>query len=398
MSDSVITTAGRMTLSSPDAFLASIPHMIGFPPTDSIVIVGLGPDHPGAASTVRVTQRFDRPPAGIAGDEARQLAAQATEPMIRSGSTEVIIAVFADQYPDPDSELPDAPLVDALITALDDGDVGIRDALYTDGTSRWSYGCDNPSCCPPTGRVIPEKVRTLVAAEFALAGSAMVDSRETLAAEVAPTDAAARAQVAVQVRAAEQARDDALAAPGTNPTSTTDGPSGGREDWREQSITQIAAVTSGAPAGTPELARVAVGLGDIRVRDTVLWDLMQPTADTSAAIAGLASTVRHAPEGHVAPAATVLAICHWTTGDGARADAALQRAHDDDPDYSLAALVRTSLGAGLPPQSWRDALAGLTRDTCRHGEPPRAPQAIVPAVAAPRARAAITASPPGLAL
>ena len=32
MSDSVITTAGRMTLSSPDAFLASIPHMIGFPP------------------------------------------------------------------------------------------------------------------------------------------------------------------------------------------------------------------------------------------------------------------------------------------------------------------------------------------------------------------------------
>lgn len=43
MSDSVITTAGRLTLSSPDAFLASIPHMIGFPPKDSIVIVGLAP-------------------------------------------------------------------------------------------------------------------------------------------------------------------------------------------------------------------------------------------------------------------------------------------------------------------------------------------------------------------
>ena len=48
-------------------------------------------------------------------------------------------------------------------------------------------------------------------------------------------------------------------------------------------VTQIAAVTSGAPAGAREIARVAVGLGDIRVRDTVLWDLMQPTADTSAA-------------------------------------------------------------------------------------------------------------------
>ncbi|MDO8308942.1 MAG: DUF4192 domain-containing protein [Actinomycetota bacterium] len=397
MSDSVITSAGRLTLSSPDAFLASIPHMIGFPPEDSIVIVGLAPDHTGAGSTVRVTQRFDRPPAGIAGDEARQLAAQAAEPMIRSGSIEVIIAVFADQYPEPDRELPDAALVDALITALDDGGVGIRDALYTDGTSRWSYGCDNPSCCPPTGRVISEKVRTLVAAEFALAGSAMVDSREVLAAEVAPADAAARAQVADCVRAAEQARDDALAAPGTS--HTTDRPTRAREDWREQSITQIAALTSGEPASPQEFARVAVGLGDIRVRDTVLWDLMQPSADPPAAIAGLTNVVRHAPDGHVAPAATVLAICHWTSGDGARANAALQRADDDNPDYSLAALVRTSLSAGLPPQSWRDALADLTRDTCRHGEPPRTPQpAAGPVVASPHRRASIAASQPGLAL
>jgi hypothetical protein len=159
MSDSVITTAGRMTLSSPDAFLASIPHMMGFTTNESIVIVGLAPDHPDAASTVRVTQRFNRPEADMTTDQARQLAEQAAEPMIRSGSTEVIIAVFADQYPELDRELPNAALVDALITALDDGGVGIRDALYTDGTSRWSYGCDNPSCCPPTGRVIPEKVR-----------------------------------------------------------------------------------------------------------------------------------------------------------------------------------------------------------------------------------------------
>ena len=397
MSDSVITTAGRMTLSSPDAFLASIPHMMGFPTNESIVIVGLAPDHPDAASTVRVTQRFNRPEADMTTDRARQLAEQAAEPMIRSGSTEVIIAVFADQYPDLDRELPNAALVDALITALDDGGVGIRDALYTDGTSRWSYGCDTPSCCPPTGRVIPEKVRTLVAAEFALAGSAIVESREALAAEVAPADPAARAQVAEQVLAAEQARDDALAAARTGPTATG-GPSRAREDWRDQSITQIAAVTSGAPAGAREIARVAVGLGDIRVRDTVLWDLMQPTADTSAAIASLAKTVRHAPEGHVAPAATVLAICHWTTGDGARANVALQRADDDDPDYSLAALVRTSLSTGLPPQTWRDALAGLTRDTCRHGEPTRTPQASAPAVAGPRSRGSVAAPLTGLAL
>lgn len=396
MSDSVSTTAGRMTLSSPDAFLASIPHLIGFPPEDSIVIVGLGPDDAGAPSTIRVTQRFDRPAGGISGDDARQLATQAAAPMIRSGSTEVIIAVFADQHPGPDRELPDAPLVDALITALDDGGVGIRDALYTDGTSRWSYGCDNPGCCPPAGRVIPEDVRTLVAAEFALAGSAMVDSRQALAAEVAPAATPARAQVAEHVRAAEEARAHALAplAAGRTPRG---GAPGALEEWREESIRQIADLTSGDAVRAPDLARVAVGLADIRVRDTVLWDLMQPTADTPAAIRVLADTVRHAPEGHVAPAATVLAICHWTTGDGARANAALQRARDDNPNYSLASLVRTALSAGLPPQSWRDALADLTRDTCRHGEPARVPRAQLPAVTAARPRAAAAASRLGLA-
>ena len=114
------------------------------------------------------------------------MARQAAGPMITAGCTEVIITVFGDQRPDPDRELPDGQLVDALITALDDGDVSIRDALYTDGESRWSYGCDDPSCCPPEGRPIPDEVRGLVAAEFAVAGVAMVPSRDALAAELAP--------------------------------------------------------------------------------------------------------------------------------------------------------------------------------------------------------------------
>jgi hypothetical protein len=46
---------------------------------------------------------------------------------------------------------------------------------------------------------------------------------------------------------------------------------------------------------------------------------------------------------------------------------ALDRAAADDADYSLAALVRTSLLAGLPPEEWRSAMAGLSREECRLG-------------------------------
>ena len=46
---------------------------------------------------------------------------------------------------------------------------------------------------------------------------------------------------------------------------------------------------------------------------------------------------------------------------------AVDRALADDPDYSLAALVATSLRAGLAPTAWREVMAALPRDECRHG-------------------------------
>ena len=36
-------------------------------------------------------------------------------------------------------------------------------------------------------------------------------------------------------------------------------------------------------------------------------------------------------------------------------------------EYSLALLLAASLEAGLPPVAWRESMAGLSRDHCRHG-------------------------------
>ena len=152
--------------------------MLGFACDDSVVLVGLAPDAGGHSSLVRLTQRFDTPPASMTEAEVADLARSAAEPMTRSGSTEVIVAVFGSTRPAPGAELPSTPLVDQLIESLDDAGLGVRDALYTDGISRWSYGCQDPSCCPPQGRVIPEEVRTHVAAEFAVTGAAMAPSRD----------------------------------------------------------------------------------------------------------------------------------------------------------------------------------------------------------------------------
>lgn len=390
MSEALATTPGRLTLTSPDALIASIPHLLGFPPLDSVVLVGIAPDDASRLASVRLTQRFDRPGDDLPVHEVAQMARQAVGPMITSGCTEVIITVFGDRLPDPDRELPDGRLVDELITALDDGDVTIRDALYTDGTSRWSYGCDDPSCCPPGGRTISPEVRGIIAAEFAVNGAAMVDSRAALDIELAPADADSRAQIAREISSAAAERDRVT-------TSTSGGPSGpdrsALETWRDTTLDTVSRLGDREPLTPHQIATVAVGLGDVRVRDTALWDQMQPGVDRDAFAANLACVVRHAPDGHVAPAATVLAISHWTSGDGARANVALEHALADDPDYSLAGLVSASLRSGLPPKAWSDSLAGLSRDVCRHGEPREAPS---PA-SSPRPRASVKPPSPGLA-
>jgi hypothetical protein len=329
--------------------------MLGFACDDSLVLVGLAPDAAGHGSHVVLTQRMDMPPAWYGNAELKDLTEAAAEPMKRAGSTEVIIAVFGRQTPDPTAELPSTRVVDALVTSIDDSGMDVKDALYTDGVSRWSYGCDNPTCCPPEGRVIPQEVRTHVAAEFAVAGVAMVPDRSALVDEVAPGSTDTRSAVAEQV---EQAR---LAVPVGRSTSAL-------EAWRDGAITDVTHVISSHQTVSADAAgKALVGLGDIRVRDTVLWEVSQSPDRVNAAVGGLSQLVRSAPDDHVAPAATVLAIVHWMRGDGARANVALDRAMADNPDYSLGCMVRAALRSGLPPQSWRDAMSDLSRDTCRHG-------------------------------
>jgi len=370
------SSTDTLTLSGPDAFLASVPHMLGFACEDSVVLVGLGPDGTGRSSQVLLTQRFTTPPPSFDAADVRELARAAAEPMARAGSTEVIIAVFG-QRPTTGEELPSADLVDDLVTALDEEGIVVKDALFTDGISRWSYGCDDPACCPAQGRVIPAEVRTHVAAEFAVAGAAMLPNRAALVAEVAPGDQGIRDRVHASIDAARTGIPQARSARAL-------------EAWRDTAIGDVShAIHATGPLTAHESATALIGLGDIRVRDTVLWDLSQTPHAPRDAVPRLSALVRSAPDGHVAPAATVLAIAHWLSGDGARANVALDRATADDPDYSLAVMVSAALRSGLPPQSWRDAMSGLTRDTCRHGTDRPGP---TPAPAA----AAVTSPSPSL--
>lgn len=336
----------RLALSSPDSLLAAIPHLLGFPPRNSVVLVGLADDGSGR-QMIRLVQRLDRPDARQSAARLADLAVAASDPMAASGSTAVVVAVFGDEHPSYSGYLPATGLVDQMVGALEERDLWVKDALFTDGASRWSYTCQNSACCPIDGVPIADELRTMIAAEFAGAGSAMAPSRQALVDEVAP-DAASIEQVTALIS--------------TNATQAAD-----LEAWRDAAIEQISGLRSDRAPSPQTLAAVIAGLQDIRVRDTALWDMAHDSTKWASTLSGLTAALRGAPEGHAAPVATTLAIQHWTRGDGARANACLDRATADDPDYSLASMVGTAIGRGLPPSSWTDVMTQLDRDTCRHG-------------------------------
>jgi hypothetical protein len=96
-----------------------------------------------------------------------------------------------------------------------------------------------------------------------------------------------------------------------------------------------------------EIARITVALHDLRVRDDA-WARMDPRgADEHCRL--WVDVVRRAQPGHVAAPAALLAFVAWQCGEGALANVALDRALADDPEYSMALLLRQVITAGAPP-------------------------------------------------
>ncbi len=126
----------RLKLAEPRDILGAVPYLLGYHPTDSVVLVGL------RERQLVVTACANLPESP---QVARTLVRELADELRPGGVQEAILIGYG----------PDA-LVRALVphlgAALADIGTELLDALRSQDGRYWSYLCTDPDCCPPDGQ------------------------------------------------------------------------------------------------------------------------------------------------------------------------------------------------------------------------------------------------------
>jgi len=343
-------------LSDPGEVAAALPHLIGFRPRESLVLVSL---RGSGSRSVRfgLTARVDLPPPA----HRRPVVSGVVRSLLTDRPSAALIAVVSEDDDDrtvslgagaagPVPALPHRDLVHEAVLALDAHGLPVRDALLVRRGRWWSYDCEQPCCAPEAGTPLPGGTSELAVAS-ALTGQVVEEDRAALVGRIAPVGFVAAEGMA---RACDEV-GDAMA----RRTAQLGWDAVVEEGW----AAVRAAVDAAGPGSVHRLsdrqvARLAWGLRDHDLRDRALSLAIGPRA--AAAEVVWTELTRRAPAPLDAAPATLLAVTAWVRGDGALANVALERALDSEPSYTFAGLLRSALDACMSPAEMRR----LVREAC----------------------------------
>lgn len=325
--------ATRIRLSDPAELIAAVPHLLGFHPRDSLVIITL------QGRRLGLTLRSDLAAEG----SEEQLAAQLLVPIGRQRPSGAIVLIIGGCRPET-ADLPHRRTVDAVDDALAAADIPVMHAAWAASTSAGAaWRCYDEAGCAGS---VADPERCPIAAASVAAGVVTFDTREQLAELVAPDDPAAL------VRRARMLDGDDARHPLDAPTV--------RE--RRALLDRLRADAEAATLHLDDRAVVeaASALGDHRIRDACLgWS----AGDGAAAAEQLwLALTRATPAPQRCEPATLLGLAAYLRGDGALAGIALAAALDAFPDHCLAGLLQSALDGGLAPTTLRTIATDAAAD------------------------------------
>jgi hypothetical protein len=313
-------SANTLRLRSPADVVSAIPYLIGFHPTDSVVVLACDDTRGAYAVRLDVTAQdallehvallvAGRRPAGVI------LAGYGTEERV-------------------------TPMVERVRDRLSAHGVRLREALRVDKDRYWSYLCSDTTCCPPEGTYVDVTNSPIAAAAIA-GGMVALPDRHELERMLAPAggDTTQRAAERAERRLAAWAEDDVDSVPARIVA---------------EGVPLVRTVIERACAGSPplgdeEVAWLGLLLVSLRVRDEAWVRMNEPDLQTHIRL--WRHVLTRVKEPYAAAPACLLSFAAWRAGEGALANIALDRALAADPHYSMARLLQELFISGLPPWS-----------------------------------------------
>jgi hypothetical protein len=331
----------RIRISDPAELIDLVPYLIGFHPYESLVIVGFGAaDDRDGPGPMQVALRADLGADSASLDELPRLI----EALARSSARYAIAVLITEEHgPSPRQQPSLQLLTSRLGQCLTEADITLLDLLLADEQRWWSLTCADEECCPMDG--LPRFPGTSVsAAQATMAGLVAYTDREELEGLLAPASYPERVRLEPALAIAEHRVTKALLDNGLRRLRRTDLAA----LLREMSVRAQRVDTAGKRLTDAKLARFAVALTDLEIRDAV-WVAIDAGSVECESL--LHEMLTRLPEPYDAAPLFLYAWTQWRHGRGTLAGMAAERALLSDPGYSAADLLLTAVGHGLDPRT-----------------------------------------------
>lgn len=369
-------TASQITLRSPAELADALPYMLGFHPTDSLVLVAVHGE--GGRFGGRLRVGIPSVPTEWA-DTARQAAETLIRGSERRGGKPDGIVVYLCQDPLAGESAQRVmtrlrPLAHRLRLACGALDVPVMEALCLSDGRYWSYTCPDERCCPAEGNPMALPGTSVMAAAATFAGIRVRGSLKEIERRLAPLEGA---QAVEQEKALERAAVALV-------PKILDGAS--REEVGAETLalarTLMRRMTLAPPAETgpgaddwddalldhDEAAAMIIGLQDREIRDIAAeWMEDEEAAPALRLWRALARRCVGVYGEHAAAPLTLAGWVSWSTGDEPTARIVLGLALQADADYRFAQLLHHACNEGIDPEGLRECL----REERKRREPRR---------------------------
>ena len=311
------------TIGSPQQLVASIPYIVGFEPTNSLVVAFLED-----GKRLRLSMRIDAPPAAPFDEVSKVISDAVQQHAEAEGIDAAVIVLWQDDRNEDTLRSLREWIGEAHY--VPDSEVRVLDVLWCD-SGRWGTAlCNDATCCDPDGYPLERGL----AAPFVEMGIAPLPNRDSVVSEIDPAGKEGAWVIPQETRSMGAKNREKL------------------EKWRDAAISTLMEYLRGdADERTTDLRAMGTWLHDIRVRDVVLYRIAMMEQDRWRSVyERVAAICRASYKADCAPACTVAAFVIYACGDGARASIAGETALRADETYSLALLMMTSIKAGMPPR------------------------------------------------